>query len=68
MAREDLSISQYTNTQRLSDSASALHHSSNNVIKFSSEYGTYNTVHLGGEDMDNRSSDYIGGGAESTGR
>ena len=59
-------MSQFTATQRLNESATALH-SSTNVIKFSSEYGTYNAVHLG-EDMDNRSSDYVNGGAESTGR
>lgn len=38
-------MSQYTSTQRLNDSASGIHNNStNNVIKFSSEYGTYNTV------------------------
>ena len=55
-----MSVSQFTNAQRLNDSQST------NVIKFSSEYGTFNTVQLG-EDMINRSSDY-GGGAESTSR
>ena len=39
----DLSMSQFNNTQRLNDSATAIHNGSN-VIKFSSEYGTFNTV------------------------
>lgn len=45
--------------QRLNDSQST------NVLKFSSEYGTFNTVQLG-DDMINRSSDY--GGTETTSR
>ena len=45
----DLNVSQYTITHRLNDSASGFHSNSNNVIKFSSEYGTYNTVQIGEE-------------------
>ena len=44
----DLSASQYNSNHRLNDSSTsgvlAMANSTGNVLKFSSEYGTYNTV------------------------
>lgn len=61
-----VNTSQFNSTQRLNDSSLAINNSSN-VIKFSSEYGTYNTVQLN-DDMVNRSSDYCSGRPDSTDR
>lgn len=51
----------------MNDSSSVIANSTNNVIKFSSEYGTYNTVQIG-DDMINRSSDYKGSRCDSMDR
>ena len=50
----ELSMSYVTSTQRCLNDSAIGNHNVNNFIKFSSEYGTYNTVQIC-DDMINRS-------------